>query len=74
MRADGTHALTRLRRGDTTDVMLDYVGYSLDALRSAYEAKVDAVEGIPNREREMLYAALEAGLTGYTYLHETPFE
>jgi hypothetical protein len=29
---------------------------------------------IPNREREMLYAALEAGLTGYTYLHETPFE
>jgi arginine decarboxylase len=72
--ADGTHELTRLRRGDTTDVMLDYVGYSLDALRRAYDAKVDAVEGIPNREREMLFAALEAGLTGYTYLHETPFE
>jgi arginine decarboxylase len=74
VRADGTHELTRLRRGDTTDVMLDYVGYSLDALRAAYEAKVDALQDIPNREREMLYAALEAGLTGYTYLHETPFE
>ena len=74
VRDDGTHELTRLRRGDTTDVMLDYVGYSLDALRSAYEAKVDALTDIPNREREMLYAALEAGLTGYTYLHETPFE
>jgi arginine decarboxylase len=74
VRDDGTHELTRLRRGDTTDVMLDYVGYSLDALRAAYEAKVDALADIPNREREMLYAALEAGLTGYTYLHETPFE
>jgi arginine decarboxylase len=74
LRADGSHELTRLRRGDTTDVMLDYVGYSLAALRAAYEAKVEAVADIPNRERELLYAALEAGLTGYTYLHETPFE
>jgi arginine decarboxylase len=74
VRSDGTHELTRLRRGDTTDVMLDYVGYSLDALRAAYEEKVGALADIPNREREMLFAALEAGLTGYTYLHETPFE
>jgi arginine decarboxylase len=74
VRADGTHELTRLRRGDTTDVMLDYVGYSLDALRAAYEEKVSTLADIPNRERELLYAALEAGLTGYTYLHETPFE
>jgi arginine decarboxylase len=55
-------------------VMLDYVGYSLEALRAAYEEKVGALDDIPNREREMLFAALEAGLTGYTYLHETPFE
>jgi arginine decarboxylase len=74
LRADGSHELTRLRRGDTTDVMLDYVGYSLDALRAAYEAKVSALKDIPNREANLLLAALEAGLTGYTYLHETPFE
>jgi arginine decarboxylase len=55
-------------------VMLDYVGYSLDALRAAYEEKVNAVADLPNREVNLLLAALEAGLTGYTYLHETPFE
>jgi arginine decarboxylase len=74
LREDGSHELNRLRRGDTTDVMLDYVGYSLDALRAAYEEKVNAVADLPNREVNLLLAALEAGLTGYTYLHETPFE
>ena len=34
----------RQRRGDTTDVMLDYVGYTLDDLRAAYRAKVEAAE------------------------------
>ncbi len=29
-----------MRRGDTTDVMLDYVGYDLDALRAAYRDKI----------------------------------
>jgi arginine decarboxylase len=32
--ADG-YAITQQRRGDTADVMLDYVGYRLDDLRSA---------------------------------------
>jgi arginine decarboxylase len=32
----------RSRRGDTTDVMLDYVGYKLQDLRDAYNGKVDA--------------------------------
>ncbi|MEO7252593.1 MAG: arginine decarboxylase, partial [Arenimonas sp.] len=73
MSADGGYSLQRQRRGDTTDVMLDYVGYSLDDLRAAYQAKVDAA-GLSKIESTRMLAALEAGLTGYTYLHETPHE
>lgn len=64
-------AITRQRRGDTTDVMLDYVGYQLADLRAEYNAKVDAAQ-LPTEESERLKAALEAGLTAYTYLDDTP--
>ena len=70
MTADGGHEVVRQRRGDTTDVMLDYVGYKLDDLRAAYRAKVEAA-GLAQAEAASLVEALEAGLTGYTYLHET---
>ncbi len=70
LRADGGHEVVRQRRGDTTDVMLDYVGYKLDDLRVAYRAKVEAA-ALPPGEASALLDALEAGLTGYTYLHET---
>ncbi|HVR82385.1 MAG TPA: arginine decarboxylase, partial [Luteimonas sp.] len=63
------YAMTQQRRGDTTDVMLDYVGYTLDALRAAYRDKVAAAK-LPAGEAERLSAALEAGLTGYTYLDD----
>jgi arginine decarboxylase len=55
------------RRGDTADLMLDYVGYDLAALRAAYAEKL-AAAGVGGDEAERLRAALEAGLTGYTYL------
>ena len=71
--ADGSYSLSRQRRGDTTDVMLDYVGYSLDDLRQAYRAKVEAAALSPG-EAALMLEALEAGLTGYTYLHETVHE
>ncbi|MEP7044979.1 MAG: biosynthetic arginine decarboxylase, partial [Dokdonella sp.] len=67
---DGDYEFTHLRRGDTTDLMLDYVGYDLAALRAAYRDKIDAA-GVALAEGEALYAALEQGLTGYTYLAET---
>jgi arginine decarboxylase len=67
--ADGGWTVTRQRRGDTTDVMLDYVGYDLAELRATYKAKVDAAN-LPAVEAAKLLVALEAGLTGYTYLHE----
>ena len=72
VRVDGEgYQLTQQRRGDTTDVMLDYVGYRLDDLRAAYREKV-AAAGLPAQEAARMDAALEAGLTGYTYLDDTP--
>lgn len=65
----GGYLVTRQRKGDTTDVMLDYVGYDLAELRSAYKAKVDAAALEPGEAAKLL-VDLEIGLTGYTYLHE----
>lgn len=65
----GAYSVARQRKGDTTDVMLDYVGYDLNELRGAYKAKVDAA-GLPPGEAAKLLVDLETGLTGYTYLHE----
>jgi arginine decarboxylase len=65
----GGYEFSHLRRGDTTDLMLDYVGYDLDALRAEYRSKI-ARAGIAGEPAAALQAALEAGLTGYTYLAE----
>ncbi len=46
--ADG-YAITQQRRGDTTDVMLDYVGYRLDELRATYAQRVAAAQLSPER-------------------------
>ncbi len=66
---DGGFEFSHLKRGDTTDVMLDYVGYDLAGLRAAYRAKI-AAANLAGAEAERIAAALEAGLTGYTYLAE----
>ena len=70
VQGDG-YALTRSRLGDTSDVMLDYVGYDLAQLRAAYRDRI-AAAGLPAAEGESLLAALEKGLTGYTYLADGP--
>lgn len=66
----GKFEFSHLRRGDTTDLMLDYVGYDLAGLRSIYRNKL-AQAGIADVEAQQLNAILEAGLTGYTYLAES---
>ena len=72
VRVDGDgYQLAQQRRGDNTDVMLDYVGYQLATLRSAYREKV-AAANLSVAEAERLNAALEAGLTAYTYLSDEP--
>jgi arginine decarboxylase len=70
---DAGYEFSHVKRGDTTDVMLDYVGYSLDALRKEYRAKIAAAQ-LPSGEAQQLETALEAGLTGYTYLDATPLD
>jgi len=72
VRATGDgYEVVQQRRGDTTDVMLDYVGYKLDDLRRAYRDKVEAAK-LPADEAQRMNDALEAGLTGYTYLDDSP--
>ena len=68
---DDGFKVTQQRKGDTTDVMLDYVGYKLDDLRRIYRAKVGAVE-LSKSEAARLNEALENGLTAYTYLSDEP--
>ena len=63
------YAFSHVKRGDTTDVMLDYVGYRLDDLREAYRGKIAAAQ-LSTGDAEHVAVALEAGLTGYTYLAE----
>src|SRR4249919_1162458 len=65
------YAMSQQRRGDTTDVMLDYVGYKLDVLRAEYAKKVDGA-ALPADESARMKEALEAGLTAYTYLSDEP--
>ena len=61
------YTFSHTRRGDTTDLMLDYVGYDLDALRARYRERL-AESGVAGEEATRLLATLDAGLTAYTYL------
>ncbi len=70
---NGGYRFERSRRGDTSDVMLDYVGYDLDELRRRY-AELVAAARLGEAEAIALSAALEAGLTGYTYLADVAAE
>jgi arginine decarboxylase len=72
VKVDGDgYTIAQQRRGDTTDVMLDYVGYQIDDLRRTYRDKV-AAANLPADEAQRLNDALEAVLTGYTYLDDAP--
>ena len=70
LNASGTFDIVRQRKGDTTDVMLDYVGYKLDDLRARYQQLV-ADSNLDSQQATSALNALEIGLTGYTYLEET---
>ena len=64
-------ALANPRRGDTSDKVLGYVGFETESLRAAFREKIAAAR-LPAAEAARLAADLEAGLTAYTYLEETP--
>ncbi|HUA79706.1 MAG TPA: biosynthetic arginine decarboxylase [Dyella sp.] len=65
----GSYVFAHKRRGDTTDLMLDYVGYDLEALRRSYRERISAA-GIEGEQAQSLFVTLNEGLTGYTYLSE----
>jgi arginine decarboxylase len=65
------YTFAHTRRGDTTDLMLDYVGYDLAVLRQSYRDRI-AAAGIDGSEAGQLYCTLDGGLTAYTYLAEEP--
>lgn len=70
VRVDGDgYTFAHVRRGDTTDLMLDYVGYDLEALRQSYRERI-ASAGVNEAEAARLYDALNGGLVAYTYLAE----
>jgi arginine decarboxylase len=70
VRIDGAnYVFSHKRRGDTTDLMLDYVGYDLEALRRSYRERI-AAAGLGGDQAERLFVTLNEGLTGYTYLSE----
>jgi arginine decarboxylase len=70
--ADG-HAIEHPRRGDTADRVLGFVGYDANNLRLAFAQKI-ARAGLDRPVAERVRAALEAGLTAYTYLEDAPHE
>lgn len=67
--ADASFELESARQGDTTDELLRYVGYDIDQLRMAYRARIAGAELEP-ADAKRVAEALEAGLVGYTYLHD----
>jgi arginine decarboxylase len=68
---DTGHAVEHPLRGDTADRLLGYVGYDANAIRLAFAQKISQA-GLKREDAERIRAALEAGLTAYTYLEETP--
>lgn len=70
VRVEGdSYVFAHKRRGDTTDLMLDYVGYDLEVLRQSYRDRI-ASAGVTGAEADQLYQILDGGLTAYTYLAE----
>lgn len=67
--AGDSYEFAHIRRGDTTDLMLDYVGYDLEVLRQSYCQRI-ASAGVIGAEAGQLYDTLNNGLTAYTYLAE----
>ncbi|TAM06312.1 MAG: biosynthetic arginine decarboxylase, partial [Rhodanobacter sp.] len=67
--AGDSYVFDHKRRGDTTDLMLEYVGYDLEVLRQSYRKRITGA-GVTGAEADRLYETLDHGLTAYTYLAE----
>lgn len=63
------YLLEDARRGDTADKLLTYVGFEVADIERRFEHKLIQA-GLSDTEQAEFRAALHAGLSGYTYLHE----
>jgi arginine decarboxylase len=68
-RHHGGYRLEQLQEGDTVDEVLRYVHFDIDALTSAYHAKITQADLTPEQQQAYL-TELTASLQGYTYLEE----
>ena len=59
-----------MRAAASADMLLGHVGYKPNDLRAVYRDKL-ATARLSGDAAKSTDAALEAGLTGYTYLQET---
>ena len=66
-----SYQLTRQHRGDTTDVMLDYVGYNIEKLREIYAERIAAAH-LSDDLSGKISDLIESGLKSYTYLADEP--
>ena len=70
VRADGSYALSQVKRGDTVDSVLRFVQFKPQDLLAAYRCKVAAATWLDAVAREAYLKELAAGLNGYTYLED----
>lgn len=68
--AEGDYRLAQPRRGDTVESVLRYVQFEGEDLLAAYRTKIAQAAGLSEAQRREYLAALEGGLTGYTYLED----
>ena len=66
---EGGYSISPQRRGDTVDVLLDYVGYPLHTLRAAYHQLVQS-SGLPHDEAQHALDILDVGLQSSPYLRQ----
>ena len=69
MTDDGGYELTELMHGDTVRAVLDYVHHDSDHLLDELRRKIRNA-AITETQRRSYIAALEEGLSGYTYLED----
>ena len=65
----GGYSIKEKKQGTTVDEVLRYVNFDPVDLLQRYRAKIDATS-LTSRVKEQIFADLEAGLHGYTYLED----
>ncbi len=64
-----SYTFTSTRRGDSTDLLLDYVGYDLAKLRIRYDQRIAAAK-LESAEANHYHRILEESMSAYTYRSE----